>query len=108
IATDYRKVQMCEPDSPDRCQGVHKTGQCKYRARPSSKHCYHHGAIKDKKKQQAKLKTAYQLAKWQSTVDDFANDDQVKSLRREIGIQRMVLEAIVAKCHDHGELMMQA
>jgi hypothetical protein len=100
------KVEMVEPDAIDRCQSVHGKGQCRYRRVHGTEYCPMHGGNKGQASAALEVKRQYQLAKWQSTVDGFADDDQVKSLRGEIGITRMVMQETITKCKDGGELLL--
>jgi hypothetical protein len=104
--TDIRKVESVEPDSPLRCQAVHGAGQCRYKASPGSTYCPMHGGNNAQQLIREKVKRQYQLAKWQQAVDAFADEDQVKGLRGEIGIARLLLESVVTKCRDTGDLLM--
>lgn len=103
--TDIRKVEAVEPDSPERCQAVHGSGQCRYKRSPGSEYCPMHGGNKGQAVQKARVMRQYQLAKWQADVDAFADEDQVKSLRGEIGITRLLLQATMDKCRDTGDLV---
>lgn len=106
MSTIERKFEIVEVDSPDRCQGVHKKGQCRYKATHPSTFCPMHGANHAINAEQAKAVRMYNLGKWQQTVDDFADDDEVKSLRGEIGITRMMLQEMMLRCKDSGQLVM--
>ena len=102
------KVQVVEPDAPDRCQAVHGRGQCRYKRTDGSEYCSMHGGNRAAASQQKAIIRQYQLAKWQSTVDNFADEDQVKSLRGEIGIARLLLETVMNRCKDSGDLVLYA
>lgn len=104
----HEKPIPCEPDDPNRCQGIHRNGQCRYKAIPTRKYCAMHGGARGRKATLQVMKRQYQLAKWQDTVDAFADDDEVKSLRGEIGIARMVLQETITRCKDSGELLMES
>lgn len=56
-----------------------------------------------KKKENIRL---YNLAKFQTRVDNFAQNPKVKGLREDIGILRMVLESTLNKCNDEHDLIM--
>lgn len=103
-----RKVEIVEVDSPDRCGASIGKGQCRYKKCEGSDYCPMHGGNKSVQATQARVMRQYQLGKWQGTVDAFADDDEVKSLRGEIGILRMLLQEIVLKCKDSGQLVMYA
>jgi hypothetical protein len=100
------KVEVVEPDAPDRCQAVHGRGQCRYRRATDSQYCAMHGGNRAAATAQKAVIRQYQLAKWQSTVDSFADEDAVKSLRGEVGIARMLLEAVMHRCKDAGDLVL--
>lgn len=50
----------------------------------------------------------YRLAKYQKRMEEFRDHDQVKSLRSEIGILRMMLEEKITACDGATELMLAA
>lgn len=101
-----RKVEIVEPDAPDRCQATHVKGQCRYKAMDGSKYCPMHGGNKAQASIANQVQRQYQLAKWQDSTDAFADEDQVKSLRGEIGITRLLLQETVGRCKNSGELLM--
>lgn len=101
-----RKVEMVEPDAPDRCQAVHGKGQCRYKQCNGSLYCPMHGGNKAVAAQAEKVKRQYQFAKWQEQADSFADEDGIKSLRGEIGITRMLLQETVSRCKNGGELLL--
>jgi len=100
------KFTVVEPDDPTRCQAVHGKGQCRYQAVDGAKYCPMHGGNRGQAAVKAQMLRQYQLAKWQTTVDAFADEDQVKSLRGEIGIARMLLETVIQKCKDSNDLLL--
>jgi hypothetical protein len=53
-----------------------------------------------------KARRIYQLSKWQSRVGELADHEQVKGLREEIGILRLLMEEILGVCHDSTTLLM--
>lgn len=53
-----------------------------------------------------KSKRVYRLSKWQKRVEEHADSEHVKGLREEIGILRVVLEEVMAVCHDSTTLLM--
>lgn len=103
-----RKFEIVEVDSPDRCGASIGKGQCRYKSTEHSQYCAMHGGHIAERQHSEKVKRQYQLGKWQATVDGFADDDEVKSLRGEIGITRMLMQEIVLKCKDSNQLVMYA
>lgn len=106
MAAVERKVEVVEPDAPDRCQSGHVNGQCRYKMMEGSKFCPMHGGNSANQEHKAKVLRQYQLAKWQDQTDAFADEDAVKSLRGEIGITRLLLQETVSRCKNSGELML--
>lgn len=97
----YQRVS--DPASPARCQGVTPKGQCQMVRMPQSQFCRAHvGCIANK----GAAMRNYRVGKWQQRMEELADNNQVKSLREEIGVCRMMLEEIVNRCGDGQELVM--
>ncbi len=100
---DYQRVA---DDAPNRCQGITGKGQCQMAAMPGHSRCrIHGGAMHGQAKKEIRN---YRLGKHQARVEEFADNDKVKSLREEIGIIRMVLEEVVNKCNEAIDLQINA
>lgn len=104
-----QRLFRCDEDDPNRCQAVHTNQQCPFLATETivdgkrSIYCARHeGASKVNDKGIRN----YRLTKWQSRLNDFVDSDQIKGLREEIGILRIVLEEILNKCQDSHELLL--
>lgn len=103
MVTENKFVRVA-PDAPDRCQGVYTHGQCPYRALPKSQYCTMHAGRNSAL--QNEEKRIYRLTKWQNRVGQIADHEQVKSLREEIGILRILMEEILNMCNDSSTLLM--
>lgn len=90
----------------ERCIATVKTGQCPYCKIDHTDYCPMHGSNKGSIAQNEETKRNYQLRRWKNRVNDFADNDQIKSLREEVGILRMVMEEILNKCEDSTDLLM--
>lgn len=100
------KLTRTEADDPRRCQAIFTNGQCPYKAAEDSTMCPMHGGNKKRDSMaQASLRN-YSLGQWQSRVEDFATNPQIKNLREEIGILRIMLERIILSCNDQVSLIM--
>ena len=100
-----KKLTHCEPDDPNRCQGPSATlGQCPFFAEPGQKYCLRH-AGSSIKAQETKRTNQYRLQVWQQRLEEFAENENVKSLRDEIGILRLLMEEILNKCSDSTQLL---
>lgn len=53
-----------------------------------------------------KVKKMYDLAMWQSRVEEFSDHDEVKTLRSEIGVLRLLLENTLIKCKNQTDLLL--
>lgn len=96
--------ERCEPDDPNCCQGLNKHGQCNLKAVPGQKYCRIHFGF-GQKKSELEATRNYRLNRYQNRVNEFADNAQVKSLREEIGVLRMLLEETVNKCQSDTDLM---
>lgn len=107
--TTMSKWERVEEDSPERCQATIPTrGQCINKRMDGSDYCPAHGGNRGHAKMLKAEKQMYQLGKYQVRVDDFKNHGDVKSLRSEIGILRMVLENRMKQCTDEHTLMLHS
>jgi hypothetical protein len=97
--------QIDHEADPDRCQGVDGHGQCKYKRATPSNFCPRHGGNKGVDAAEREKIRNYNLGKWRARINQFADNPEVKSLREEIGILRMMLETVVLKCQDENDLL---
>jgi hypothetical protein len=106
MSSEQRLEKVAEPDDPSRCQATVKTGQCPFKAIEDHKYCkMHQGGTKFNANRDNVLRT-YRLAKWQARLNEFAEDEHIKSLREEIGVLRIILEEMMNKCKDVDELFL--
>lgn len=104
--SEYPLEKVSEADDPERCQGVTANGQCWHARIAHSEYCGMHGGNKAGEAKKKKDMRLYQLAKFQTRVDEFATNPKVKGLREDIGILRMVLEMTLNRCKDESDLIM--
>jgi hypothetical protein len=90
----------------ERCEGVCKSGPCPYIKAEGTNFCPMHGSNSGRIARNEETQRNYRLNRWQQRVEDFADNDQIKSLREEIGILRMMMEEMLIKCTDTTELML--
>jgi hypothetical protein len=100
------KFERVEEDSPERCQGIFKGGQCPYKRIEGTQYCSMHTSHAQKRSQELESIRLYRLGQWQGRADELNDHNKVKSLREEAGILRVTLEAIVVKCQSQSDLMM--
>lgn len=100
---EHKLFKVTDEFDPRRCQSNISGDQCPYIREEGSDYCMRHTG---KSNGQAKESRNYQLAIWQSRVNQFADNNQVKSLREEIGILRLVLEKILLKCQNDNDIFL--
>lgn len=99
---DIKIEKIAYPDDPRRCEANVKDRECPNVRVEGKKYCPIHLAGQRVDKEELRN---YHLTKWQSRVNELADNDKVKSLREEIGILRIVLEEILNRCQDSSDLL---
>lgn len=105
--------RMSRPDDPERCQSLGGQGQCPFKGvlledGTRGKHCPRHNPnFAAQKKQQTEAKGLYFAAMWKDQIKDQATHVNVKSLREEIGVLRIMVDSNLKRCSDENELMMR-
>lgn len=101
------RMHRVEADSPLRCQAVSKTrGQCLFERIEESQFCpMHSGPTGDLGTDRKQIRN-YRLNMWQARMEEFADNPEVKSLREEVGITRIVLEETMNRCETPTDLLM--
>jgi hypothetical protein len=93
-------------DDPTRCQGIDRTGnQCNNQAIEGVKFCGACGGNKCLEVLNNKNIRIYRLAKYRDRLDEMVTHPNVKSLREEIGILRILLEERMASLQTPLEVM---
>jgi len=100
--------KITDEADPDRCQGVDGHGQCHHKRVIPSNYCPRHGGNRGVAAAEKEKVRNYQLGKWRNRVNAFADNPEVKSLREEIGILRMMLESTLNRCQDDNDLVVWA
>lgn len=103
--TGWERIK--EPEDPRRCQANSSQGQCLLIRCEGSEYCPIHGGVKRQKALVKQNFRNYQSKLYRERLDRFAEGDGLKSLRDEIGILRMMNEAMLNRCTDDHELMMK-
>lgn len=94
-------------DSPDeRCISSNKHNPCPYKKVNGTDYCVRHGANKGLQEKAAAVQRNYRLTRWKERVGELADNNNLKSLREEVGILRMVLEEMLNKCQDTTDLLL--
>ncbi len=102
----YITERVDRADSPNRCQAVNRWGQCLNKGTVEGGFCPIHGGNRAIEKEKADRQRLYQLTKYRSRLEELdAPNQQVKNLREEIGILRIVMENIVEMCDCPAEIL---
>lgn len=97
------------PEHPDRCQGIRQgQGQCTNLSEVHSIFCLCHGGNKAEEVITKKRIGNYRLTKWQARLEEKAEQSEIKSLRDEIGILRVIMEEVLNKCQSDMDLILQS
>lgn len=96
------------PEDPRRCQANNSKGQCLLIRSEDSEYCPVHGGAKKQKALAKQNFRNYQSEIYRKRLDKFAESDGLKSLRDEIGILRMMTEAILNRCQTDHDLIMKS
>ena len=95
-------------DDPERCQAVNAVGQCINKAMPGCTNCKAHGGAGQTNNLEKTGLRNYRLLKFQARMGEFATSPDIKSLRDEIAILRMLLEETINKCRDSKDLILKS
>lgn len=105
--SERKLIPVDDPSDPNRCQSVgdRGEGQCSFTAVDDTKHCPKHGAGRILVNQEKKRVHDYRLNVWQTRLDEFTESDQVKNLRGEIGVLRIMIENLMNMCQGDETLL---
>jgi len=102
-----RPLIRVDAHDPHRCQATVTHGQCPFRAIDDTPYCpMHSGQSQSSISLEDQKKRNYRLTKWKNRLHEFADNDQIKSLREEIGVLRIVLEETMNKCETSNDIIM--
>lgn len=83
--------RVTDPADPNRCTYTFPHEQCWNRAEPGAKNCKAHGGKSNAETEEKKLYFLSE-AKYRARLAQLAEHDEIKSLREEIGLARMLIE----------------
>ena len=102
------EATIAKEASPTRCQSTGRSGQCRLESVPNSTYCKYHGGNSEAIAQQKESTRRLLVRRWQEDIDDFAFSTNLKTLRDEIGVLRVLLEQKLNMCEDPMTLVLQA
>jgi hypothetical protein len=96
-------------DDPNRCTYMKPgEGQCMMRAVEGGTRCKVHGGGRQLQVQKKEQLRAYAKNRWSAAIRENANDSEIKSLREELGIARIMLDQLLNRCKDSHDLLMMS
>lgn len=83
---------------------------CPFLGEPSTDppRCVRHGANKQIERAEKENIRLYRIAKWQTRINELADNPKRKSLHEELAVLRMVFEEVVNKCQSAEELFLNS
>ncbi len=105
------ELQRWTIGTPDelRCDFILQNGQqCGNMAESGIHRCALHGANKILAAQERKSLRLYNIAVFQSRHNELTDHDKLKSLREEIALLRLMIEARINQCTDTHDLLLQS
>ena len=109
VGEEDRKIIKVAEDDPRRCQATNtQYGQCMNKAVDGSDYCICHGGAHAIKRRNREAMRNYVLTKWQAKLDQHRDAPDVKSLRDEIAILRMLMQERLEHCSTELDLILQS
>lgn len=102
---DNKFERVTEKFDPRRCKGSSANGPCPYVGSVGG-FCPMHSGGGLAWKISKENRRNYMLGQWQARVEQFADSTEVKSLREEIGIARLLLENMLTRYSTSDELFL--
>lgn len=97
----------CNKDSEKVCPVCLEKGQSAvYEVIEGTHACPMHGGNSQLESLRKKAASQYKLQVWQQRVGEFTESEYAKSLRGEIGILKLTLEAVINSCQDEKQLLL--
>jgi len=100
--------KITSEDQPDRCQAVHSLGQCRNVAVKGSNFCAAHGGNKAVQDAEREALRNYKLTQFQARIDEKKAAPDLKNLRDEIALLRMLIEERLNMCKSGTDLVLHS
>lgn len=100
--------RVTDPESPDRCQGIVKSGQCFNVKVEGTDYCPLHGGNMISKSQRTKELLNYKLKNYQREISEKLDADKQFNLREEVSILRFLIQEKLNQYDTQVELIAAA
>jgi hypothetical protein len=105
LMIEAHSPKITSDDDPRRCQRSTAYGQCRHVRVEGSEFCQMHVAG-NASALRAEMARQYNVTRWKAKLDHFAGHSEVKSLREEIGVLRLLMETALNKCESDMDLLL--
>lgn len=104
VIRDRPMDRVTDPADPRRCKASDKDGQCWFVAEPGCDYCRRHSGSNKDEDQQIRL---YQLtdARLRQRLAQKSGHEEIKSLRDEITLTRILIEELLNSCKSQTDLL---
>lgn len=99
-----KATRVEDPADPNRCKGSVRSGQCWNHAEHGSDYCCYHLGVSTEREERKNLYNLTQ-ARHRIRLAQLKDHEQVKSLREEIALARILLEERFNQVKDDADLM---
>jgi len=104
--SDIPKIK--DESDPNRCQAVHSHGQCRNVAVEGSTFCAAHGGNKAVQDAEREALKNYKISKFQARIEEKKATPDLKNLRDEIALLRMLIEERLNICMSGTDLVLHS
>lgn len=112
MSAKWPMIRVTEVDDPRRCQAPGDKGQCMFRAvevdgEVISEYCAMHGGHKAASRKQRTDLANYRLTQsfFRDQLEQQPGDSEIKTLRDEIRIARVLLQTFLNKCQSDNDVL---
>ena len=93
----------------EQCTHIGQHGRCKYKIHEGAhSKCTHHGGVPEANNAKNKETSSYRLQIFQSRMEHHLDHSELKNIRGEIALLRMLVENKLNQCKDDYDLMLQS
>lgn len=93
----------------EQCTHVGQHGRCRYQIHAGAKSkCLHHGGVPEAERAKAADASSYRLQTYQARMNQHMSHSELKNIRGEVAILRMLVENKLNLCKDDYDLMLQS
>lgn len=100
-------ITVTEPGQLDRCQGITRFGQCEFVAIEGNQFCKYHISSTMSHREKKNI-GVLRINIYRARLEELIEHPEVKSLREELGLLRILLEEELNSCRNATDLMLKS